>query len=122
MNRKISLVLIILIINMLFFSGCTQENNKHTEKTQYDKQLFVGTWKHNLVTGPPDLPAATVEQMILYSNGTGYYQKSITWKLTDNTFIIQRGENKTSYEYEFSNSNTKLELTYNNKTKIWTKK
>jgi len=120
MNIKIITIGITVVFLMILLIGCYQKNNQNISK--FESELFVGTWKYNRVIGPPDLPpAATVEIVVLYENGSGNFNGKINWSLDDGKFIIVRGEKITNYDYQFSNSNTRLELTLNNETQFWRK-
>ena len=107
-NKIITFILIILI---LAFTGCTDQQEKTTE---IDKMKFVGTWESEEVEGM--IVYEIWENESLHGMAQGIrlnYNISGTWDVEDDQFIIYSTYNDTfPYTYEFTNDYNNLLLTW----------
>lgn len=98
--KKVAIMFIVLMMICVgFMSGCTS-NPQDTERNK-----FVGTW--TCVGGPSKGNSFTC-----FSDGTGALSAvSMTWVLKEENFVISAKGITISYNYSFSDNDSKLILT-----------
>jgi len=96
MNKKIIILVIIVILLAVGLSGC---NNKNLDSR------FVGTWEYK--NWPDRFPT-----MKLFSDGTGFVgDKSITWEIDGAGDLVFNRESSSPRLYHINFSNDEKELT-----------
>lgn len=112
MNKKLQILVVIILLLIGIFNGCIEitsrhgevnrENNGQTSTT--DEKKFVGIWKSE----------TSGILSTYYSNGTYMAEgKSYYWRLEGEHLIISSmiGGYDSIYSYSFSNDNQTLTLT-----------
>jgi hypothetical protein len=111
MNKKIFAIGILLLLIMAL-SGCTQQDKN--VQNDVNESKFVGRWESQEEEGT--IIYKIFDNKTIIGNATGErmdYQISGKWNVEDNQFIITSNKNDTfPYNYEFSNNNSTLSLTW----------
>ena len=109
MNKKI--IAIILIILILAFTGCTDQQEKTND---IDKMKFVGIWESEEVEGMIIYKIYENRTLSGFAEGIRFdYNVSGTWDVEGDQFFIYSNLNDTfPYTYEFTNDYNNLILTW----------
>ena len=96
--KKVTILLIaLMVISVGFLSGCNEASNILSG----EKNKFVGTWKGSYFS------------ITFFSDGScSYSSLGAIWDIKDEKLVITIGNNELvySYDYYFSDDNTKLHL------------
>jgi len=99
MKKQLLIIGIIVLLVCVGLSGC--------DSLKSDRDKFVGSWKFANTNSTP---------IIFLSNGT-YIEESIldsksgTWDIQEHKLVIDINQQKTEYNYSFSNNDRTLTLT-----------
>ena len=108
MNKKIVLLIAVLVVNVGFLSGCNKTN---TNETNAYNEKILGMWLANATTGPG---MGSTGIYTFCSNGSFLASSdSRTWGTFEitNEKLIMSGQNHTfSYNYTFSDNGNKVTL------------
>ncbi len=96
MKKTVILLIALMVISVGFLCGCNEVSNSLS-----GDERFVGTWEEKSTT------------ITLFSDGTGQFAfMGFVWDIKDEKLVITIGDNELvySYDYYFSENNSKLHL------------
>ena len=105
MNKYLIVLAITILLICVGLSGCEELNTENDGNSGSESNRFVGTWKKE---------GASYEIITLFSDGTCSYYAGMSgfWELKDGKLVLDIYTSGLiiTYDYYFSEENTKLNL------------
>ena len=117
MNKLVILLIVLMVIEVGFLSGC----NESTFKS--DKEKFVGTWVFSLTDATITYTFLSDDTLTIVGTYEGVIEDTTngTWKILDNKLVLTTEENTGSVDYSFSDDGKTLTLTLSGQDAVFTK-